>query len=115
MKKLSAIILFIVSLTFCGLAQDSAKVEMPNVFTPNNDGVNDVFRPTYVGVKNVSGYIYNRWGEVIYQWWGIKGYWDGYTFPAGVAVPEGTYYYVVKAYSYTEEEIIKTGVVSLKR
>lgn len=115
MKKINLLILILFSVTLYGIAQDSAKVEIPNVFTPNNDGINDVFRPTYVGIKNVNGYIYNRWGEIIYQWWGVKGYWDGHTLPAGVKVPEGTYFYIVKAYSFTDEELTKSGFVTLKR
>lgn len=115
MKKICITILYVLSFITIVISQDSAKVEIPNIFTPNNDGVNDVFRPKYTGVEKVSGYIYNRWGEIIHQWWGLKGYWDGVTFPAGIPVPEGTYYYVVKAYYNTDKEIVKTGIVTLKR
>ncbi len=117
MNKFFAISIFITLSFFSltGLAQDSIDVVVPNIFTPNKDGVNDVFRPSYTNVKKVNGSIYNRWGEIIYQWWGLNGYWDGVTMPAGVEVPEGTYYYIIKAYSFTDEEVVKTGTVSLKR
>lgn len=115
MKKIGFIILFILSVSVYGTAQDSARVEVPNIFTPNSDGINDVFRPTYTGIKSANGYIYNRWGEIIFQWWGLNGYWDGVTFPAGVEVPSGTYFYVVKGITFANEEIEKYGVVTLMR
>jgi len=96
-------------------AQDTVKVEVPNVFTPNKDGVNDVFRPKYANVKRVEGYIYNRWGEVIFQWWGLNGYWDGVTYPAGKEVPSGTYYYIINVYSLSDEKKVETGSVTLLR
>ncbi len=98
-----------------GTAQDSARIEMPNIFTPNNDGINDVFRPTYSGVKSANGFIYNRWGQIIYQWFGLKGYWDGVTLPAGVEVPSGTYFYVVKGITLEDKEIETSGIVTLVR
>ena len=115
MRKLGVILLILIFVSLKGFTQDTASVVVPNIFTPNNDGINDVFRPTYTNVKSVNGYIYNRWGEILFQWWGLNGYWDGYTFPAGVRVPEGTYYYIVKVYSFTDEEIIKKGSVTLRR
>ncbi len=96
-------------------AQDSAKVEVPNVFTPNGDGINDVFRPKYTNIEKVDGAIYNRWGEIIFRWWGVNGYWDGVTFPAGQKVPAGTYYYIITATSYSKNSITKTGTVQLFR
>ena len=117
MNKIGLILICVMFSTFSfkGMAQDTINVLVPNVFTPNKDGVNDVFRPTYSNVKSVNGYIYNRWGEIIYQWWGLNGYWDGVTMPAGIEVPEGTYYYVIRAYSLTDEELVKKGSITLKR
>lgn len=115
MRKLGVILLILMFVSLKGIAQDTASVVVPNIFTPNHDGINDNFKPTYTNIKTVNGYVYNRWGEIIFQWWGLNGYWDGVTFPAGVRVPEGTYYYVIKAYSFTDEEIIKKGFVTLNR
>ncbi len=115
MRKLGIVLFVVLFISVYGNAQDSSKVEVPNIFTPNSDGINDVFRPSYKGIKSVNGYIYNRWGEVIFQWWGLKGYWDGVTFPAGVEVPSGTYFYIVKGITFSDKEIVKSGVVTLKR
>jgi gliding motility-associated-like protein len=74
-----------------------------NVFTPNGDGVNDVFMTNIkTNTANYSGSnygnyimnIFNRWGEVIYISNSPNVGWDG-TSMAGVKVPPGTYYYTV--------------------
>ena len=69
--------------------------EIPNVFTPNNDGMNDLF-----AVKNLcAGYkfemsIYNRWGGLISSTRSNNIGWDGKTI-TGEPAPAGTYYYVI--------------------
>ena len=90
-------------------------ISMPNVFTPNNDGVNDVFRPFSIGMREIIGKIYNRWGELIYEWQGINGYWDGYTRPAGQLAPAGTYFYVVTATDVADVPYALSGTVQLMR
>jgi gliding motility-associated-like protein len=65
-------------------------IVIPNVFTPNGDGVND-----YFVVRNLNLYdfrpliIYNRWGNVVYQSDQYNNDWDGR------GVPDGVYYGVV--------------------
>lgn len=85
-------------------------VEMPNVFTPNNDGNNDVFLPLHtewLDEANLS--IYNRWGVNLYKSKLLSG-WDG-RISSGLEAPEGIYYYIV---SYNES-LRKKGFVSLIR
>ncbi|MDP6908228.1 MAG: gliding motility-associated C-terminal domain-containing protein [Flavobacteriales bacterium] len=67
---------------------------VPNVFTPNNDGWNDVFdvRTSDVGAFNLI--IYNRWGNVIFENASPLISWDG-TNLAGTEAPAGTYFYVI--------------------
>jgi gliding motility-associated-like protein len=48
----------------------------PTAFSPNNDGINDVFAPGGIGYTKYSMWIYNRWGEMIYETTDGKG-WDG--------------------------------------
>jgi gliding motility-associated-like protein len=92
-----------------------ASVAIPNIFTPNGDGVNDQFFITTVAIKELSCSIYDRWGLKIAEWEGINGFWDGRTTSGGIA-PDGVYYYMLK---YIEEginagEIIeKQGFVQL--
>ena len=90
-------------------------ISMPNVFTPNNDGVNDVFRPFAIGMTEIIGEIYNRWGELIYKWQGIDGYWDGYTSPSGLLAPPGSYFYVVTALDVGGVSHTLSGAVQLMR
>ena len=66
-----------------------------NVFTPNNDGKNDVF---YFNDWMLSIYveIFNRWGERIYHWNNVNSGWDGKSY-SGRHVEEGVYFYRLKA------------------
>lgn len=67
---------------------------VPNVFTPNNDGFNDVFnvRTSDVGPFNIL--IYNRWGNIVFETTAPEISWDG-TTRAGVPAPAGTYYFTI--------------------
>ena len=83
-------ILFILLIN-AGSAFAQTKVTMPNIITPNDDGVNDVFRISTEGFDELTCTIYNRSGEVVYRFYGINGSWDGYTH-AGVKVSAGVYF-----------------------
>jgi len=69
-------------------------VIVPNVFTPNGDGFNDVFdiRTSDVGPFKIL--IYNRWGNVVFETVSPEISWDG-TTRAGVNAPAGTYYFTI--------------------
>jgi gliding motility-associated-like protein len=68
--------------------------EIPNVFSPNNDTVNDFFRiPGIEGFPNSVMEIYNRWGNLVFQDDDYKGGWDGRV--NGNTVADGTYFYVL--------------------
>lgn len=67
-------------------------VFIPNVFTPNNDDVNDVFEIIGENIKVIECHIFNRWGEKLYSWDNLAGFWDGKYKNTFVA--DGTYFYV---------------------
>ncbi|MCS7074439.1 MAG: PKD domain-containing protein, partial [Bacteroidia bacterium] len=69
-------------------------LNIPNVFTPNGDGVNDVFRVEYFGTKSYSVQIFDRWGNQLFETNNTTLFWDGKYNRSDV--PEGVYYYVVK-------------------
>ena len=70
---------------------------IPNVFTPNDDGLNDLYKVECFGITSLDVQIFNRWGELVGWWSGVNGWWDGYSVMAGIKVGEGSYYYLVKA------------------
>ena len=74
-----------------------SKLEMPNAFSPNGDGINDVYKAKsgYQSLVEFHAYIFSRWGQKLYEWTNPADGWDG-TFN-GKAVKEGVYYVLVKA------------------
>lgn len=87
---------------------------IPNVFTPNGDGQNDVFNITTSGVKNFSIEIFNRWGQKVFESNSPMISWDGRT-GAGVMASDGTYYYILKASSMSGQNWSKNGYLELIR
>lgn len=83
------------------VCEDTVEMVVPNVFSPNADGQNDIFRIQGLPDGNHQMYIYNRWGHVIFQAEDYLNDWDGYT-QSGLMVPEGTYYYILKLEDGTE-------------
>src|ERR1051325_1671274 len=65
---------------------------VPNAFTPDGNGVNDVLQVSLLGVADFEMHIFDRWGEEIYNWKGLNGSWDG-TYK-GRRVQEGVYVYI---------------------
>lgn len=69
---------------------------VPNVFTPNGDGFNDVFKIRNSNVGEFTFRVFNRWGTQIYETTAPEISWDGKT-TAGSAAQAGTYFYTLKA------------------
>lgn len=94
------------------------KMAVPTAFTPNNDGVNDIFKP-YIFCTNPIDYkfsIYNRWGELVFMTNRIDEGWDG--FYKDNAQPLGVYVFFVELNSNVNgqrEHIAKRGNVTLLR
>ncbi|MDX5319435.1 MAG: gliding motility-associated C-terminal domain-containing protein, partial [Bacteroidota bacterium] len=70
----------------CGTAYDEVNVEyqdvdcrvmLPSAFTPNNDGTNDLYKPIIDGVEEMTYYIYNRWGQIVYEGTMNDAGWNG--------------------------------------
>jgi len=53
-------------------------IDVPNAFSPNGDGINDVIKVEGVGITQLSFKIYNRWGELVYEGFDQNEGWDGY-------------------------------------
>lgn len=75
---------------------DSSGITLPNVFTPNGDGVNDIYRPIARGIGKMLARVYNRDQVLIHSWDRVNGSWDGRT-TSGEPCPPGVYIVVVEA------------------
>jgi gliding motility-associated-like protein len=71
-------------------------VFVPNTFTPDNDGVNDIFTVVGRDIKEFGMQIYNRWGEQIFSTFDIESGWDGRYNYSNNAIVSGTYYYLIR-------------------
>ena len=72
-------------------------LQMPNAFSPNGDGINDIYKAKdgYQSLTEFHAYIFNRWGQKLYEWNDPAGGWDG-TYK-GKPVKDGVYFCLVKA------------------
>jgi gliding motility-associated-like protein len=82
--------------------RDSVVVEVresmlaiPNVFTPDGDGINDEFCVVFRSLESFHGWIYNSWGHLVFEWTDPARGWDGRV--RGRNAPSGTYFYVIRA------------------
>lgn len=80
----------------------ASQLLVPNVFTPNGDGMNDEFRVMYRSIVEFEIWVYNRWGKLVYHSTDPAKGWDGKIGNAKAA--EGAYYYVIRAKGADAEE-----------
>jgi gliding motility-associated-like protein len=71
-------------------------VDIPNVFSPNDDTVNDVFRITYEGNEPVSITVFDRWGRTWFTGDAPTDVWNGTSSENGNVAPEGVYFYHIR-------------------
>lgn len=87
---------------------------MPTAFTPNDDGVNDLFRVKYPGfIKSFSMTIYNRWGEIIFQTKDPDKGWDGKF--RGLEQRSDTFIWQIDLTTKQGEKLSSKGTVMLIR
>ena len=106
------------------------KLKIPNIFTPNGDGINDYFiidndpsggnknnkerNLEYGNYNPLNDYylrtklsIFNRWGRIVYRSEDYKNDWDGGN------LPDGTYFYVLECVGEYEEYVRYEGSVTI--
>ncbi|MCB0754336.1 MAG: gliding motility-associated C-terminal domain-containing protein, partial [Flavobacteriales bacterium] len=89
-------------------------IDIPNVFTPNNDGVNDVIWLQGTDLELITMKVFNRWGHSVWASEGRQFSWSGKT-SSGVDCEAGTYYYVIEM-KYKDGNISEqTGFFTLIR
>ena len=72
-------------------------LQMPNAFSPNGDGINDIYKAKdgYQSLTEFHAYIFNRWGQKLFEWTNPADGWDG--THKGKPVKDGVYFCLVKA------------------
>lgn len=88
---------------------------MPNSFTPNGDGLNDVFMPKGIGmdVDRYEFYVFDRWGQVIFKGTTLDSFWDGTM--NGLKCKPDTYVWKVVLVDFKNIKHSYTGAVNLLR
>ena len=94
-------------------AVDNKDFFIPNAFTPNNDGRNDLFKVYGSSVTAAEIKIYNQWGVMLYETKDNQKGWDG--THKNNPQPVGLYVYVVKVRLSNEDTFIKKGTIRLIR
>jgi gliding motility-associated-like protein len=93
----------------------ACQISVPNAFTPNNDGLNDVFRPKFIcSLSNYTCKIFNRWGQLIFESHNTEQGWNGY-FQNQIQ-PSGTYVWMIQYMDlFSGKNVAKQGTVILIR
>lgn len=86
---------------------------VPNVFTPNGDGKNDVFEFMYRNITDFDCVIFNRWGKQVVEITSPDKSWNGKV--DGAEASDGTYFYIIKAKGMDDVDYNLKGTVSLIR
>ncbi len=91
---------------------------VPNAFSPNNDGLNDYFKPLGIGIEFYELYIYDRWGGLVTEIKSNNEGWDG-RFSNGSLAPDGIYLYKLQCVNRVNPQMRKiynqNGSVFLNR
>ncbi len=96
------------------LAEIPTTIIIPNIFSPNGDGINDEFFIVNTGMSSLNCQIFNRWGELMSTLTAPNQTWDGRT-PNGDKAPEGTYMYILQAQGLDSKTYKQQGTLMLVR
>lgn len=88
---------------------------VPNVFSPNGDGTNDLFFFSIIGTKCFNCKIYDRWGILIYEWEDANAGWNGIIRHTGRQTSEGVYYFILNYCDYSNIKKNQVGFIQLLR
>ncbi|MEO8760416.1 MAG: gliding motility-associated C-terminal domain-containing protein [Bacteroidia bacterium] len=95
------------STTICLDVLANITMVIPNIFSPNGDGINDVFSLKANGFTNLTCDIFDRWGLKLYTFNDASGYWDG------AKAVDGTYFYVIQSTDVKGEDHKYNGFIQL--
>lgn len=96
---------------------DKCHLFIPSAFTPNGDGLNDIFKATpqcpYIGLRSFDFRIYDRWGHLVFRTHDIKQGWNG--MYKNEEINQGVYIYVINYTLLQNEPLQQRGTVTLIR
>ena len=80
----------------CLIVNPGFTLYIPDAFSPNGDGINDIFEPKGTYIKDFEMYIFDRWGMQLYHTTDIMKGWDGRVNGNSSIAQEDTYIYTIK-------------------
>jgi gliding motility-associated-like protein len=93
---------------------DEAIIQVPNAFSPNQDGINDRLTFQWQGIQDLKQLtIFDRYGKAVFSSRSMTQWWDGST--NGQPCPVGVYYYMAEALTQENKTIRQTGSITLLR
>ena len=94
------------------IVDDPVKIIIPNIYSPNGDGINDEWFITCVGIRTLHCDIFNRWGTLVYQLLAVDQKWDG-VMNNGNTATDGTYFYILDATGFDGKVYKSHGSLTL--
>ncbi len=88
---------------------------IPNAFTPNDDGRNEFFRVSGIGITSMQLIIFDRWGNRVFSSENMEDGWNGRVNNSGAVCQQDTYVYLVKVVTFHGEHKEITGRVTIIR
>tara|TARA_B110000046_G_scaffold182147_1_gene215562 strand:- start:1180 stop:1485 length:306 start_codon:yes stop_codon:yes gene_type:complete len=87
----------------------------PNIFTPDNDGVNNMFYFPSEEIADFNCSVANRWGVEVFQFQSVEDKWDGTAVGNGKVCPAGVYFYIYAGTDINGQAFQGHGKVQLIR
>lgn len=91
----------------------ASELKIPNAFSPNGDGINDIWKVAFRSLTKFDCWIFDRYGNEIYSFSDPTGGWDGKK--GGKDVKPGVYYYVIEAEGADGKKYKKSGDINILR
>lgn len=96
------------------VTEDKPGLFIPEAFSPNGDGDNDIWNITGINIKTFEARVYDRWGGLIFSTQDINSHWDA-KLRSGSYVEDGTYVFMIKATNINDEPLIRNGLLTIVR
>lgn len=87
----------------------------PTAFTPDGDGINEIYKPSIIGAAEYRIYIYNRWGQIVFTTTDPYVGWNGLLNNTGAPMPIGVYTFAIYVRDKNNNFVEKKGYISLIR